>query len=152
MRKPARCKIAQRNILQNNQSGFSAFNRTNWRNKVLTGWPLRIYKRWGTSRIVTVSCPLPLGHAPTLLVLSTKHSDLKGFCLMFIQQWINIEKIIPHVSLSMQWPASESEWVRIFFLFVAKDIIFKFAKKYTFPRFASIYFLVRVLWSYWIVG
>ena len=82
-----------------------------------------------------------LGHAPTLLVLSTKHSDLKGFCLMYIQQWINIEKIIPHVFLSMQWPASEY----VFFLFVAKDIIFKFAKKYTFFCFASINFLVRVL-------
>ena len=50
-----------------------------------------------TSWIVTVSCPLLLGHSPTLLVLSTQHWDLKGFCLMYIQQWINIEKIIPHV-------------------------------------------------------
>ena len=48
--------------------------------------------------------------------------------------------------------AMASQWVGIFFLFVAKDIIFKFAKKYTFLRFASINFLVRVLWSYWIVG
>ena len=30
-----------------------------------------------------------------------------------------------------------------FFLFVAKDIIFKFAKKYTFLRYAAINFLVQ---------
>ena len=60
---------------------------------------------------------------------------------MYIQQWINIEKIIPHV-----FYLCDCQQVRtFFFLFVAKDIIFKFAKKHTFLRFASINFLVRVL-------